>query len=106
MQDDHNHDERELAPTREPKTSDGLELVAQYPPDSLVRFAFAPEPDLPNGLVGEGRVLGVVEDVYDDGDGESGPHLHIYIVLVIEHEGETYHVHPEDGSSNLELVEH
>jgi hypothetical protein len=95
MQDDHNYDERELAPTREPKTSDGL-----------VRFAFAPEPDLPNGLVGEGRVLGVVEDVYDDGDGESGPHLHIYIVLVIEHEGETYHVHPEDGSSNLELVEH
>jgi hypothetical protein len=102
---DHDYDERELVPTSDPKTSLGIELVTQYPTDALVRFAFAPEPDLPDGLVGEGRVLGVVEDVYEDGDGESGPHLHVYVMLVIEHDGETYHCHPEDGTSSLELVE-
>jgi hypothetical protein len=101
---DHDH-ERELEPTTAPKTSPGIELVEQYPPDALVRFAFAPEPDLPDGLDGVGRVLGVIEDVYDDGDGESGPHLHVYIALALEHEGETYHCHPEDGSTRLELVE-
>jgi hypothetical protein len=88
----------------EPRTTDGIQMLAQFPVDAAVAFDFAPEPDLPDGLSGVARVVGVVEDVSDDGDGESGPHLSVYIVLALEHDGTIYHCHPDDGTSHLRVV--
>jgi hypothetical protein len=94
----------EVEPTTNPFTTEGRKLVAAFPPGELVRFTFAADPELPHGLEGEARVVGVREDVYDDGDGESGPHLSYYVALVIEHEGEQYDCHPEDSDATLALV--
>jgi len=91
----------EPEPTSSPKTTEGVLLLHDFPIDSLVQFEFLPEPDLPDGLDGVARVVGVIEHVYDDGGESSGPHLSIYVCLVLTHEGETYQCHPEDGMTRL-----
>jgi hypothetical protein len=97
-------EQQRIVPTGEPTTSPGDELVAAYPVGSRVAFEFEPDLDMPNGLVGEGTIAGVLEHVVDDGDGESGPHLSVWIVLALWHDGALYGVHPDDGGTRLRLV--
>jgi len=96
--------EFQTRPTTEPKTTPGIALLADWPVGPRVAFDFMPDPELPQGLTGEGEIVGVIEDVFDDGGPESGPHLSVYIMLALQVGDELYHVHPEDGSSRLQRL--
>jgi hypothetical protein len=88
-----------LVPTGEAKTSDGVALLDAFPVGSRVAFVFPPDYEHRDGLVGEGTIVGVLEHVVDDGDGESGPHLSVYVVLGLWHDGTLHSCHPEDGDT-------